>query len=478
MELSIKKNLFWDYFNRFGTTLIGLLTSIILSRILNPSEFGIVGIAMAVNAIGGIFLNLGFVNGIIQSKNINDKMLSTAFYINLFMAFFIYFGIFISSKWISEYFGLSELDKILKISAIAFLFNAMSLISYAQLNREMKFKLIAIVDLISALISGIVGVYLALNNYGVWSIVIQQLLNSILLFFCFVIIKKWIPILYFKFSSISSLYNFGKFLFLSNLIETIYSRFDILVIAKIFNVNTLGLYTRAQGLESTIRNLSSSSLLNVLFPAFSLIKENLNLLRQSYYKYFELICFLFYLFAGIFFIFSDQLFLILFGTKWSLSSDYFKLMILAGFSFPLCNLGVSIIQSRGNSKSVLSYEILKRIIQIPSYLIAFFYGLKAFLICFIFLGFVNTILNIILVNKEIEISLIKTSKILLNYLIPSILIVFVIQYSQLNFFQSSIIFFKVIYEVIIYIFFYLTFHFITKSESLFMIINYFKNKFN
>ena len=175
----------------------------------------------------------------------------------------------------------------------------MSLISYAQLNREMKFKLIAFVDLISALISGIIGIYLALHNYGVWSIVIQQLVNSIILFFSFFFIKKWIPTLYFKFSSISSLFKFGKFIFLSNLLETVYSRFDILIIAKIFNVNTLGLYTRAQGLELTIRNLSSSSLLNVLFPAFSKIKENLVLLRESYYKYFEIICLLFFFIAGI-----------------------------------------------------------------------------------------------------------------------------------------------------------------------------------
>ena len=167
MEASLKTNLIWDYLNRFGTTLIGLITSVLLSRLLTPSEFGIVGIAMAVNAMGGIFLNLGFVNGIIQSKNIDNKMLSTAFYINLCMALIIYFSIFISSKWISIYYGLVDLDKILKISAIAFLFNAMSLISYAQLNREMKFKLIAFVDLISALISGIIGIYLALHNYGV-----------------------------------------------------------------------------------------------------------------------------------------------------------------------------------------------------------------------------------------------------------------------------------------------------------------------
>ena len=478
MEASLKTNLIWDYLNRFGTTLIGLITSVLLSMLLTPSEFGIVGIAMAVNAMGGIFLNLGFVNGIIQSKNIDNKMLSTAFYINLCMALIIYFSIFISSKWISIYYGLVDLDKILKISAIAFLFNAMSLISYAQLNREMKFKLIAFVDLISALISGIIGIYLALHNYGVWSIVIQQLVNSIILFFSFFFIKKWIPTLYFKFSSISSLFKFGKFIFLSNLLETVYSRFDILIIAKIFNVNTLGLYTRAQGLELTIRNLSSSSLLNVLFPAFSKIKENLVLLRESYYKYFEIICLLFFFIAGIFFIISEQLFVILFGLNWSQSSIYFKLMILAGFSYPLCNLGVSIIQSRGNSKSVLLYEIFKRIIQIPSYFIAFYYGLQAFLISFIFLGFVNTILNIAIVKKEIDISLIKTIKILLKYLAPSVLIAILIVNSFFNYFQFSNTIFKVTLEVLFYITCYLLFHFFTKSNPLLIIINHFKNKFN
>ena len=478
MEASLKKNLFWDYFNRFGTTIIGLITSVILARILNPSEFGIVGIAMAVNAIGSIFLNLGFVNGIIQSKSINNKMLSTAFYINLLMALLIYIVIFISSKWVSDYYGLIDLDKILKISSIAFLFNAMSLISYAQLNREMKFKLIAIVDLTSAFISGFIGIYLALHNCGVWSIVIQQLINSIIMFFCFFFVKKWIPIFYFKFSSINSLFKFGKYLFLSNLIETIYSRFDILVIAKLFNVGTLGLYTRAQGLEITIRNLSSSSLLNVLFPAFSLLKDNLILLRESYYKYFGLISFIFFLFAGIFFIISQQLFLILFGANWSQSSVYFKLMILAGFSYPLCNLGVSIIQSRGNSKSVFLYEVFKRIIQIPSYFIAFFYGIQAFLVSFIFLGIINTLLNIALVKKEIGISLFKTFKILLIYLLPSIIMTLLIFQSKIVLFQFTTPIIKVILEVLLYSIFYLSFHFFTKSNSMLIIFNHIRNKFN
>lgn len=477
MKNSIKTNFFWDYLNRFGSTAFGLVTSIILSRILSPNEFGIVGISIAVTSLGGIFLNLGFVNGIIQSKILDNQILSTVFYLNLAIAILIYFGIFISSDWICNYYEINQLGTILKVSSIAFIFNAMSLISYAQLNREMKFKLIAGVDLSCALLSGCIGIYLALNQYGVWSIVYQQLSNSILMFFCFYYFKKWKPLLYFNLSSISSLFKFGKYLFLSNLLETVYSRFDLLVIAKIFNVNTLGLYTRAQGLELSIRNLSSSSLITVLFPAFSNVNENIFLLKKLYYKYFEIICFIFFLLGGIFYLISEQLFIILFGIKWIISSLFFKLMIIAAFSYPLCNIGNTILQARGNSKMVLIFEISKRIIQIPSYFIAYYYGITNFLISYILLSLLNTLINISFVKNEIGISNLKTLKILLLYLVPTLLLVIIVQFKYILIPISSP-FVNSIQNISFFIIGYLLLHYFNKSKPFFSILSIIKSNLN
>jgi O-antigen/teichoic acid export membrane protein len=140
MEASLKINLFWDYFNRFGITLFSLITSVILARLLTPSDYGLVGISMAVNGIAGIFLNLGFVSAIIQAKELNNKSLSTVFFLNMGIALLIYGSVFFSAPFVSLFYKLPELDLILKITAISFVINALNIIPSALMTREMKFK--------------------------------------------------------------------------------------------------------------------------------------------------------------------------------------------------------------------------------------------------------------------------------------------------------------------------------------------------
>jgi O-antigen/teichoic acid export membrane protein len=475
LSSNLRANLFWDYLNRFASTILNLVTSIILARILSPGDFGIVGISMAVGAIGSIFLNLGFVNGIIQAKEIDETMLSTAFYINILLAIVLYFGIFFSSDWVSHYYALPDLSIILKFSAIAYIFNAMSFISYAQLNRAMKFKQIATVDIITAVLSGIIGIYLALNGFGIWSIVVQQLVSAFILFLCFYLITKWTPKLKFSLESIKPVFKFGKYLFLTNLVETIYSRFDILLIARVFNVNVLGFYTRAQGLELTIRSLSSSGLLVVLFPTFTKIREDLNLLRASYYKYFELIAFIFFFLVGFFYLGADQIFLILFGSKWNQSAIFFKIIILAAFSFPLCNLGVSIIQATGNSKSVFKLEVIKRIFQIPSYFIVYFYGITWFLISYIVLGFVNTFFNIYMVKKQIGISFKNVFIMLMKYLTPSMILILLID-SKYNFWKGNNFFLNTIIDILVFSIFYITINGVFRSKPFVFMLDLLKSQ--
>lgn len=464
-ETSLKTNLFWDYFNRFGTTVVSLITSIILARLLSPADYGLVGIAMAVNGLAGMFLNLGFISAIIQAKELDNKSLSTAFFLNIGISVVLYFSIFFSAEAISHYYNLAELNLILKITAISFMVNALNIIPSALMTREMKFKQMAIISLISSLVVGSIGVTLAINQYGVWSIIIQQLLSGIIILFGFCISTKWFPILYFKLKSIKHMLQFGMYMFFSGLLESIYSRIDIFLIAKVFSPTSLGLYTRAQGLDGTIRTLSSGSLLNVLFPTFAKIRDDKEQLKTMYYQYFQLISFLFCLLAGIFFIGAEQLFLILFGAQWHVSAVYFKILVLAGFAYPLSSLSLSIIEARGNSKSFFVVEIIKKLLFLPTYFIAYFYGITPFLISFVIACFIGTFINVRFLKFELDISVWQTIKFLCTYLCASfgiVALITAIQY-QFNYPNSMGM---VIIEIIVFISAYLLLNFFTKSKGI------------
>lgn len=465
LETSLKANLFWDYFNRFGNTVVSLITSIILARLLSPADYGLVGISMAVNGLAGIFLNLGFVSAIIQAKELDNKSLSTAFFLNIGIACFLYGIIFFSAFWVSHYYQLPQLELILKVTALSFIINALNIIPSALMTRGMKFKQMAIISLISSVICGSVGIYLAIHHFGVWSIIYQQLLGGIIIMIGFYISTKWLPLFYFKLQSIKNMLQFGMYMFFSGFLESIYSRIDIFLIAKVFSPASLGLYTRAQGLDGMIRTLSSGSLLNVLFPTFAKIRDDKEQLKTMYYQYFQLISFLFCLLAGIFYIGAEQLFLILFGAQWHVSAVYFKILVIAGFAYPLSSLSLSIIEARGNSKSFFVVEIIKKVLFLPTYFIAYFYGIIPFLISFVIVMFVATFINVRFLKFELAISVWQTIKYLSAYFVPAFTVIVLFHLIQIyfNFLESFRI---VAFEIVAFIAIYLLINIKIKNKGL------------
>ena len=366
---------------------------------------------------------------------------------NIGIAAIIYLIIFLSSGWISEYYQIKNLENVLKVTAVGFLFSAMNVVPGALMTREMKFRQMAIISLVSSVIAGIIGITMALNNYGVWSIIAQQLITGLIGLCSYFLVTKWIPNIYFQLQSIHHMIRFGVFMFLSGLLEGVYSRIDVFLIAKVFSPASLGLYTRAQSLDSMIRSLSSASLLNVLFPTFAKLREDKEKLKVMYYQYFELISFVFCLMGGIFYILAQPLFLLLFGSKWSISADYFKILVLAGFAYPLSSLSLSIVEARGNSKNFFIVELIKKIIQLPIYFIAYFYGIKVRFVKF-----------------ELNISVFKTIKFLSKYFFSTLLLVSLGELGLLYFQTVQPLLIAAI-EAILFMLMYIGLHYQFKSKG-------------
>jgi O-antigen/teichoic acid export membrane protein len=268
---------------------------------------------------------------------------------------------------------------------------------------------------------------------------------------------------------------FGVFMFLSGVLDSVYSKIDIFLIAKMFSPVSLGYYTRAQGLDSTIRTLSSGSLLNVLFPTFAKIREDKVELKKLYYQYFELISFLFCLLGGVFYLGADQLFFILFGSKWAISATYFKILILAGFAYPLSSLSLSIMEARGNSKNFFIVEILKKILFFPTYIIAYYYGINYFLYSFVLACFIGTFFNVRFAKFEIDIDVSETIVILLKYLFSSfIFILFFTIYGKS--FLVNFPFIQTTVQIVLFLILYLFTHFIFKNAGIKFLLEIIKSR--
>ena len=381
---------------------------------------------MAVTGVASLILDFGFGTAIVQSKDIDDYKLSTVFYFNLLIGGFIYIFINMFANQIGLFYNSESVAQILHVTSFSFLISAASIVPNGLLIKRLEFKTLALRSFISSGISGIAGVVMALNGFGFWSIVTQQLLAALIVLLTNFVSSGWRPILYFNWGQVKGLVKFGSYIFFSSILNGIFTRLDAFIFGKVFAPATLGLYTRAQGLDVMFRNLSSSSLLTVLFPSFAKVQDDRELLRTLFFRYFEIICFLFCLIGGVFYFLAGPLFTVLFGPQWGISASYFKILILSGYAYPVSALALTIIEARGNSRNFFKAEVYKKIIFLPIFFIAYQYGVTPFLYAYLIATFLGTMVNVYFLSLEINLNLWRFTIHLFKYLMPMFLLVFTI----------------------------------------------------
>lgn len=401
LNLMILKNFLWDYSGRLGSMVANLFVAGVLSRILSPDDYGIMGLVMAVTGVASIFQDFGFSSAIVQKNDIDNRQLSTIFFLNWFVGVFIFILIYAIAPWIAIYYKQDILIPILRVSALIFLISPLNLVPSALIQKRMLFKEQAIRNILTTIAIGILSISLALRGWGIWSLVLQSILSTILSLFINLWITKWRPFFFLNIGGISHVFKYSSYLFLSGLINTLYTKIDVFLIGKVFSLGLLGQYTKAQSMDNMVKTISSSSILGVLFPYFSKIQDDELLIKQQWEKYFNLICFIYLLITGLSFIGAKFIFTLLFGEQWNIAADYYKIIALTGAIYPLSALALSILEARGHSKAFFQVEVLKKIIAIPCFFIAYYSGVTWFLISLSIAYVLMFLLNLLFLKKAI-----------------------------------------------------------------------------
>lgn len=415
------KSILWDFMGKFSVQLIGFGTTILLTRMISPAEFGIMGMAMAIIVIAHLFLDLGFNRAIIQQPEISAEQYSTIFYLNVFIAMLLTAICYALAYPLSVFYKEPLIRPVFQTLSVAFLINGLNLVPAAILYKQLKFKLNSILNIVSSISGGIVGIVLALNGYGIWSLVAQSIITSTLLLITNFIYAKWFPIRAFNIVSIKHLWTYGSKMFASGLLDSVYVRLDIFIIGKIFSTSTLGFYTRAQSMDNLIRQLSVNSIMGAMFPYIASQQNNRPLLCDLYRRYLHIICFVSIALSGMLFLTATPIFDILFTPSWRYSAELFQLMSIVGFAWPVSSLMCNIIAGVGNAKAFLRLEVYKKLLFLPVYLFGFVVGIKGFLYCFIVASFIGVTLNAFFLSKELSISVVGQLKILASYLLAGTL---------------------------------------------------------
>lgn len=370
----------WSFVDQIGNLGIYFIVGIVLARLLSPREFGLIGMITVFIAISESFINSGFSNALIRKQNCTNTDYSTVFHFNLAVGFLFFWLLYFSAPAIAGFFNEPELIDIVRVMALVLVVDSISIIQRTILTKKINFKLQARISIISSIVSGVIAIIMAFQEFGVWSLVFQRLIRQALNSLFLWLWNKWHPKLIFSLASFKELFGFGSKLLISGLIDTIYRNIYYLIIGKFFSAQTLGYYTKAdefnrvpsQGLNTVVGRVS--------YPVLSSIQDDKFRLKINYQRLIRSTMFItFTLMLGLASI-AEPMIITLIGEKWRQSIIYLQLLCFVGMIYPLHALNLNMLQVSGRSDLFLKLEIIKKILAIPVIIIGIYWGIEAMIL--------------------------------------------------------------------------------------------------
>lgn len=383
----------WSIVENFSSQGINFVIGIILARLLLPEHYGLLAMIIVFIAISRSFLDSGFSQALIRKRDCTIADYSTVFFFNLMIGVVMAILLFSSAALISGFFDEPELINIVKVMSVLLIIDSIGLVQRTILIKNIDFKLQTKISIISDIVSGIVAIVMAYRGFGVWSLVVRQILSSSLTTLLLWNWNKWTPSLIFSISSLKELFSFGSKLLLSGLLYTFFQNIYLFVIGKYFSSADLGFYTRAD----QFKNLPSQNINNVIqrvtYPVLAQLQDDIPRLKDNYRKIIRSTMFItLTLMFGLAAV-SEDLILSLLGEKWLQSVIYLQLLVFVGMFYPLHSLNLNMLKVQGKSGKFLQLEIIKKTFAIPVILAGIFYGIEWMIIGMIINSIISYFLN-------------------------------------------------------------------------------------
>lgn len=325
-------------------------------------------------AIAESIMDSGFKQALIRLQGATQADFNTAFYANLGLGAIAYLLLFFSAPFIAGFYHEPRLIILIRVAGLNVLIHSFQLIQSALLNRELNFKAQLQATIPAGIISGVVAVGLAYFGFGVWALIVQMLLASLITTLLLWHIQGWRPTRGFSRKAFAGMYNFGYKLFLSGLLNTVFLNIYITVIAKLFAATVAGQYFLAEKLKDIVLTLFVGSVQQVTYPALASLQDDDNRLKAGFRRVIQVTTFLISPAMIFLAVLAGPLFNVLLPEKWSPAVPYLQLMCIVGIMFPLHTINLNILQVKGRSDLFLYLEIIKKILVLIILFISYRYG--------------------------------------------------------------------------------------------------------
>ena len=419
------KGTIWSAADAFLGQGVSFIVGLVLAWLLSPEDYGLIGIVAIFTTILTGIVDSGFSNALIRKIDTKDEDYNTMFITNMVVSILLFGLLYVCSPLIADFFARQELIWLVRAMGFILILQALSITQVTILTKRIDFKTKTKASLISAVLSGAIGIGMAFTGFGVWSLVGQQLSKQLLYTLCLWFFNKWWPKLEFSIESFKYMWGFGWKLMASGLLNNIWNQLYQVVVGKFYSPATLGQYSRAKDFASIFSSNLTMIIQRVSYPVLAEVQDDRKRMVAGYRKIIKTTMFVTAISLLSLGAISDPLLYCLIGPQWHEAASYMPLVCLSMSLYPLHAINLNMLQIQGRSDIFLVLEIVKKVIAVGPICLGIFVNIYWMLIGSIVIGIISFFLNSYYTGRELH----YTSWMQLKDIAPSYFVAFVIAFS-------------------------------------------------
>lgn len=475
MNRSLKSGLMYSALGKYSNVFIQLIINAVLSRILTPEDYGIVASVQVFILFFQMLIDAGMGPAIIQNKRISEADYNVLFSFSLLFSLLLAVGFGFFGNLISRFYNNDIFVSLSWAQSIFILFTGISVVPTAVLNKNKKFKIVNLSNVIGNFVGGVIGIWAAMNNFGVYSLIISTTVSSIIYFTINKSFSKIKMTLELQIKPLIEIGTFAKNQLLFNIINYFARNSDNILIGKFMGDKALGNYSKTYQVLMMPNSILLGVINPVLQPVMSDYENNVEYIKEMYLRVVHFLALIGIPLSIFLSMSSKQVIFFLFGNQWGDAVIPFCILSLSVWIQMTLSSSGTVYQSRNMTRLLLYNGIISSTILVISIVIGILFGsLVSVSVCLLIGFFINFFVSFnIIMNKALNSSILVLLQEFKKPLIPAILIgVSLLIYERLEINITN--FFDLVLRGIIFIL--IMGGYIALSEEKNFVINLFKKE--
>jgi O-antigen/teichoic acid export membrane protein len=401
--------------------IIVFVGGVFIARILYPEDFGLVGMLYIIFEVSNFMISGGFGLALIREKKISEADKATVFYFNVIVSTAIYVLLWFGAPLIASFYEKQELIILTRIMGLNLLFGSLLIVQTSILQRELKFKFLGILEIISGLIVTLISVILAYKGFGVYALAIKFILGSLISSIFIFIFNPWLPKGFINKKSFKRLFAFSSNVMLLGLLNSVFRNLNQVIIGKYFSAAALGFFNQGNMLKNQVTATLNQTIMKVTFPMLSQLQEDKERLKGAYMRIVRINSFIILPAVTILILTAEPFIISLLGEKWRGSIIFLKILGISGYVSHLHGINLNVLKVYGKGRDYLYQGFSRNGLTALGILITVNISVVAMAWAYAIGEFLQLFINIYYSNKYIKFGFGEQFKIMLPLILTTAL---------------------------------------------------------